>query len=406
MSQIEALGPDMNRIQRIALIVGAVALVLCAVGAFLSPAAFFQAYLMGFLYWLSYPLGALGIVALYHLGGGKWGFPIRRPLEAAMMTLPLFAVLFVPLIFGWTTLYAWARPADVAADPILQHKSLYLNVPFALVRAALYFVLWSLVALLLYRTSIEQDRTGDPDLPRLLGRRSRFGLVFVILALSFSAIDWAMSLDPHWFSTIYGMLFLSADGLTGVAFAVIILWLLAQRPPTSDVTTPQTFNDLGNLMLAWVMIWTYMNLSQYLIIWIGNLPEEVPWYLRRSEGGWWWLTLFLFVFQFVLPFCVLLARNNKAKRERLALLAGLILVVRLVDMFWIVMPEVRRDGLAFSWLDIVAPIGIGGIWIAAYIWSLRRQPLLPVHDHRDPRLQPGGHDHAPASPPAPRKAQA
>jgi hypothetical protein len=399
MSQNAALGSDASRIQRIALIAGVVALLLCAVGAFLDPTAFFQAYLMAFIYWLAFPLGALAIVALYHLGGGLWGLPIRRPLEAAMVTVPLFAVLFVPLIFGWSTLYPWARPDEVARDPILQHKSVYVNVPFTLGRAALYFLLWSLVAFMLYRRSLQQDRTGDPDLPRLLGRNSRFGLVFVILALSFASFDWVMSLDAHWFSTIFGMLFLAAYGLTGIAFAIIILRLLAQRPPTSEVTTDATFNDLGNLLLAFVMLWTYMNLSQYLIIWAGNLPEEVPWYLRRTENGWWWYTVLLFVFQFVAPFVVLLARTNKRNRQALARLAGFILFMRLADVFWLVMPEVRREGLYFHWLDIVAPIGIGGIWIAAYIWSLQRQPLLPAHDHRDPRLRPDGYEHT-AEPPA------
>jgi hypothetical protein len=406
MSEIAALGPGVSRIQRIALIAGVVALILCVVGAFLDPTAFFQAYLVAFLYWLAFPLGALAIVALYHLGGGVWGFPIRRPLEAAMMTVPLFAVLFVPLIFGWSTLYPWARPEEVARDPILQHKSVYVNVPFTLGRAVLYFVLWSLVAFMLHRTSLEQDRTGDPDLPRLLGRRSRFGLVFVILALSFASFDWAMSLDAHWFSTIYGMLFLAAYGLTGIAFAIVVLWLLAERPPTSEVTTPATFSDLGNLLLAFVMLWTYMNLSQYLIIWSGNLPDEVPWYLRRSDNGWWWYTLLLFAFQFVAPFLVLLARNNKRNSQTLARIAGFVLFMRFVDMYWIVMPEVRREGLSFHWLDIVAPIGIGGVWVAAYIWSLQRQPLLPAHDHRDPRLQPDAHGHAAELPGSPSKAQA
>jgi hypothetical protein len=394
MTQTESLGPDMLRVQRIALIAGVLALVLCAVGAFLSPAAFFQAYLVAFLYWLAYPLGALALVALYHLGGGRWGFPIRRPLEAAMLTIPLFALLFVPLIFGMGTLYPWARPEEVAGDAILQHKSLYLNVPFWLGRAALYFVLWSAVAYSLARLSLVQERTGDPDMPRQLGRRGRLGLAVYVLGISFASIDWAMSLDAHWFSTIYGMLFIAGQGLTAIAFSIVILRVLARRPEIAAVTPQQTVNDLGNLLLAFVMLWTYMNLSQYLIIWAGNLPEEVPWYLRRSDSGWWWYTLLLLFFQFVLPFFVLLARANKVNHTRLARLAVLILVMRFFDMYWLVMPEVRREGPVFHWLDVVAPIAIGGIWIAAYIWSLQRRPLLPAHDHRDPRLQPAEHGHA------------
>jgi hypothetical protein len=361
---------------------------------------------MAYLYWLAFPLGALAIVGIYHLGGGAWGFPIRRPLEAAMVTIPLFALLFVPLIFGFSYLYPWARPDEVAQDTILQHKSVYMNVPFVIGRAVLYFALWSFAAYSLRRLSLEQDRTGDPDLPRQLGRRGRLALGIYVLAISFASVDWAMSLDPHWFSTIYGMLFLAAQGLTGISFSIIVLRLLAERPPTSEATPPQTFNDLGNLLLAFVMIWTYMNLSQFLIIWSGNLPEEVPWYLRRSEGGWWWYSLVLIALQFVLPFFVLLPRNSKRNGHFLALVAVFILAIRLVDIFWIVMPEVRREGLAFSPLDILAPIGIGGIWVAAYIWSLRRQPLLPAHDERDPRLRQAEHGHAPEPQAGPRKARA
>ncbi|MDQ2998213.1 MAG: hypothetical protein M3R61_14345, partial [Chloroflexota bacterium] len=238
-----------------------------------------------------------------------------------------------------------------------------------------------------YRTSQEQDRTGDPDLPRLLGRRGRLALFFFVIAVTFSAFDWAMALDPHWFSTIYGIMFLIGDGLTGIAFAIIVLWLLSMRAPVSEVTSTQTFNDLGNLLLAFVTLWAYMNLSQFLIIWSVNLPEENPWYLRRADGGWWFFTLALVIFQFIAPFLILLARGNKRNPILLSRVAIFVLLMRLVDMFWMLMPEVRREGLAFHWLDFAAPIGIGGIWIATFIWMLKRQPILPLHDQRDPRLQ-------------------
>jgi hypothetical protein len=207
---------------------------------------------------------------------------------------------------------------------------------------------------------------------------------FYVVAISFAAIDWSMSLDAHWFSTIYGMLFIAGQGLTGVAFSVIILRWLSQRTQIGEVTTPATFNDLGNLMLAFVMIWTYMNLSQYLIIWSANLPEEVTWYIRRAEGGWQWYTVVLFILQFALPFATLLARDNKRNSQRLATLAIFILVMRFFDIYWLVIPEVRH-GLTVSWLDPVAFVGIGGIWIATLLWRLQKLPLLPLHDHRDPR---------------------
>jgi hypothetical protein len=400
MRQPAALDPRADRIQRLALIVGAVALVLAVVGAFLDPTAFFQSYLMAFLYWLAFPLGAMGLVALYHLGGGEWGFPIRRPLEAAMITIPLLAVLFLPLaidaLIGPSHLYEWMHADVVASDPVLQLKQPFLNIPFWLGRAAIYFVLWSWGALLLYRMSAQQDRVDDPDLPRLLGRRGRLALFFFILAITFAAIDWGMSLDPHWFSTIYGVLFLIGFGLSGVAFAIIMLYLLMQRSPTKEVTSVQTVNDLGNLLLAFTVLWAYMNLSQFLIIWSGNLPEENPWYIRRSEGAWFWITLFLILFQFAAPFFVLLARSNKRNPRLLATLAGGVLFMRLVDMFWLVMPEVRHEGLIIHWLDIVLPVALGGIWVAAYIWALKRLPILPLRDQRDPRRRRAEHSHAPS----------
>ena len=303
---------------------------------------------MAFLYWLAFPLGCTAIVALYHLGGGAWGFGIRRPLEAGMMTIPLMALLFVPLLFGLSSLYPWARPEEVAVDPILQHREPYLNLTFVLIRAVIYFAAWSGGAYLLYRTSQEQDRTGDPDLSRLLGRRGRLALFFFVIAVTFSAFDWAMALDPHWFSTIYGIMFLIGDGLTGIAFAIIVLRLLSTRAPVSEVTSTQTFNDLGNLLLAFVTLWAYMNLSQFLIIWSVNLPEENPWYLRRADGGWWFFTLALVIFQFIAPFLILLARGNKRNPILLARVAIFVLFMRLVDMFWMLMPEVRRQGLCIS----------------------------------------------------------
>lgn len=376
------LDPRADRIQRIALIAGVVALALTALGAFLDATMFFQAYLMAFLYWLALPLGCMALAALYHLAGGVWGLPIRRPLEAAMITIPLFALLGIPLILGWSSLYPWARPEQVAADPILQHREVWMNVPFALGRYVLYFVLWSGGAYLLYRMSAEQDRTGDADLPRLLGRRARLALFFFVLAVTFSAFDWGMSLDPHWFSTIYGVMFLIGDGLSAVAFAIIMLRILSQRSPTREVTTTQTFNDMGNLLLAFVVLWAYMNLSQFIIIYTGNLPEENPWYLRRSEGLYYWITLGLVLLQFVGPFFVLLARLNKRNAQRLSALAGFILITRVVDIYWMIAPEVRHEGAVLSWMDLTALIGVGGIWIAAYVWSLKRLPLVPLNDHR------------------------
>jgi hypothetical protein len=390
MSQNESVRPQLVRVQRLALIAGAVGLVLCAVGAFLNLGQLLQSYLFAYMFWLGIALGSMAITFLYHMVGGAWGFAIRRLAEAAALTLPLMLVLFLPiaadLLVGPSRLYEWARP-EAAGDPIIQGKAGYLNVPFFLLRALLYFALWIGMAYTLNRWSGEQDRTADAalaDRMRLLGR---YGLVVYVLSLTFAAVDWVMSTEPHWFSSIFGVLFLAGQGLSGMAFMIVTAGLLSRREPLAQVTSVHAFNDLGNLLLAFVMFWTYINLSQYLIIWSGNLPEEVPWYIHRTQGGWEWLIRFVLVFQFFLPLLVLLSRRTKRSIGRLTTLAAVILCVHLVEVFWRIVPSFRPDGLEVAWTDIVAPIAIGGIWIAAFVWLLGRRSLVALHDPRAPTLQ-------------------
>ena len=377
----------LRRIQLPALAVGGAGLAACALGAFLDPGTFFPSYLFGYLFWLGIALGSLAIVMLYHLVGGAWGFPIRRLLESAALTLPLLALLFVPLLFGLSELYAWARPAAVAADPLLQHKQPYLNPPFFIVRAAIYFGIWIGLASFLSRWSLQQDATDDPALGQRLRYLSRFGLVAYMLTVTFASIDWVMSIEPDWYSTIYGLIYVAGQGLAGFSVAIISAALLKDRQPLAGVITPDTFGDLGGLLMTFVMFWAYVALSQFLLIWSGNLPEEVIWYEHRIHGGWNWIILFVIAFQFAGPFLLLLARQVKRTAWSLAALALAILLVHLADLFWLVVPPFRQAGISIHWLDAAAPIGIGGIWLAAFAWLLGRRPLLPLHDPRDTRLQ-------------------
>jgi hypothetical protein len=383
MSQNEQARPWLDRIQRLALIAGVAGLALCGVGAFLDPGQFFQSYLFAYLFWLGLALGSMAITFLYHLVGGAWGFLIRRLMEAAAMTLPLMLVLFLPIavdvLSGSSYLYEWARP-EAANDPIIQTKAAYLNVPFFLVRALVYFAIWIGLAYFVNRWSLEQDSTGDPRLSDRLRLIGRYGLVVYILTLTFASVDWAMSIEPHWFSSIFGVLFLAGQGLSSMAFAIVTAGLLSRREPLAQVATTNAFNDLGNLLLAFVMFWAYINLSQYLIIWSGNLPEEVPWYLHRTQGGWVWLIRFVLAFQFVAPLLLLFSRRTKRNIQRLTVLAAVLLCVHLVEIFWRIAPSFRQAGLAIHWLDIAAPIAVGGIWIAAFAWLLKRRPLVALHD--------------------------
>lgn len=367
-----------DRIQQRSLIAGIAGAVLCAIGAFDSPTQFFHSYLMGYVFWLGIVLGSMAIMMLHHMTGGGWGLVIRRLLESATRTLPLMALLFIPLLFGLHRLYAWARPEELAANELLQHKALYLNVPFFIVRAVIYFAIWALLIYFLNKWSREQDRTGNPKLVRRMQVLSGPGLVLYGLTVSFAAVDWLLSLDPEWFSTMYGLLIIAGQGLSALAFVIAVAMILSKREPMSEVLAPTHFHDLGKLMLAFVMIWAYFAFSQFLIIWAGNLPEEIPWYVRRLQGGWQWVGILLILFHFGLPFLLLLSRDLKRHARKLAILASFVILIRFVDVFWLAAPEFSQDGFHLHWMDIAAPIGVGGLWLAFFSWQLKQRPLLPI----------------------------
>jgi hypothetical protein len=385
MSQLDSLNPNsLNTLRVGGLIAGGVGLLVGIGGAFLNPAQFWQSYLLAYVFWLQFSLGCLAIVMLHHLVGGRWGFGIRRFLETGAMTLLPMAVLFVPLLFGLSSLYSWTDPDTLAQSTLLQHKSVYLNVPFFLVRTVLYFIVWIGLAYGLNRWSLRQEQTAEPALTARLRRLSAIGMILYFLTATFAAYDWLMSLEPAWYSSIYGVLFMVGQVLATFALAIIGLNWLSNRRPLAELVGRAEFNDLGNFMLGFVMIWAYVSFSQFLIIWSANIPEEAIWYVHRSQGGWQWVSVLLIIFQFTLPFLVLLSRRAKRQAGLLSLVAVLIIAMRLVDLYWLIVPAFHPDGLHLHWLDMVLPIGIGGLWLAAFAWQLAGKPLLPRHD---PRLQ-------------------
>jgi hypothetical protein len=277
MNQPEALRAHLDRLRYIALFVGVVGLALSGLGAFLNPTQFFRAYLLAFLFWLGLTLGCLAILMVHYLAGGSWGAILRRVLEAGMRTLPLMAVLSVPLLFGLPELYLWARPEAVAEDELLRHKSPYLNVPFFVVRLAVYFIAWLVIAYLVQRWSQQQEQVADPvgrdAIARRLALLSGFGLTIYGLTMSFAAIDWVMSLEPYWYSTIYGILILVNQVLGALAFAVVVTMSLANHEPLAEVISLERLRDIGNLLVTAILFWAYIAFSQLLIIWAGNLPD-------------------------------------------------------------------------------------------------------------------------------------
>jgi hypothetical protein len=382
----EALSlPELASVRRGALAVGGLGASLTVVGAFLDPAQFFHSYLLAYVYWLGLALGCLGIVMVYHLTGGGWGVAIRRLLEAGAGTLPFMAVLFLPLVFGLHHLYEWTDTGTVMADAVLSKKVAYLNVPFFLARAVVYFLAWLALAHFLDRWSSEQDRTGNPALAGKMRKLSGGGIVLYGFTMTFAAFDWVMSLQPHWFSTIFGMLFIAGQGLGALAVAVVFASRLSARDGYRQVLAPTILNDIGNLVLAFVMIWAYLSFSQLLIIWSGNLPEEITYYLHRISGGWNVVAIALAVFYFAVPFLVLLGRRNKRQLPRLAAIAGAILVARLIDIFFMVAPVFYQDRLRVHWADVAAVAALGGLWVTVFAWRLERRPLLAPND---PELEP------------------
>jgi hypothetical protein len=307
---------------------------------------------------------------------------IRRFCEAGARTLPFMALLFVPVLAAMPILYEWTHAE--AQDPVLRSKAAYLNIPFFIVRTILYFAVWTFYAYRLSNWSAQQDRTGDRDLVRRMRSVSAPGLVVFVLTATFAFVDWIMSLEPHWFSTIYGAMFLVGQVLEAFALVILLLVVLSSRPPLREYVTPQHYHDLGNLMFAFTILWAYLSFSQFLIIWAGNLPEEIPWYVRRLRQGWGAVAVFLVLFHFAVPFLLLLRRDVKRRADLLLRVCVLMLAVRLVDVYWVVQPSFYGDRLRVYWTDFVTALAVGGVWLAIFFWQLQQRPLVP---ERDPRLE-------------------
>jgi hypothetical protein len=372
--------PELAVWQRRLLLAGGGGLAVSVVGLVFEPRQFFQSYLMAFMWVLAVALGGLALAMVHQLTGGAWGVVVRRSMGAASRTLPAVTLLFVPIALGLTRLYPWTDPQYVAGDPELMKKAAYLNVPFFLARAGLYFLTWNGLMLYLNRWSLEQDRTGDPALSIRMQRLSAVGLILYTVTISFASFDWLMSLEPHWFSTIFGVLILGGQGLSTFAFLILALAWLARREPMDAIATPDRFQDLGKLMLAFVMLWAYFAFSQWLIIWSGNLPDETLWYRVRLQSGWTAVALVLILFHFAVPFALLLSRRLKRAAGALAGLAAAILAARLVDTYWLIAPEFHTAGVHVSWLDLWLPASMGALWLGLFARQLRRRAIVPVHD--------------------------
>ncbi len=380
---------DLGRFRMIALGVGGIGTIACAIGLWLQPEQALRSWLLGFIFWGGITIGSIGIIMLQYLTGGAWGVVIRRVVEAASRTLPLVIVLFLPIAIGVSTLYEWTHlpPTDYA----MAHRGWFMTPESWWLRSIGYFALLFGMMFILNKWSANQDKSADfEEAAGWLGKATAFSgptMVIYALVVTFAVVDWVMMLDPHWFSTMWGLLFVAGWALSCFCFTAALLAYFSDKAPLNRVLGRRHFHDIGKLMLALVMVWAYFNFSQFLIIWSGNIPEETGWYIVRMKGVWGWIGIILVFLHFAFPFLLLLKRDTKRQARVLATIAIFILVMRLVDMFYLIGPNPRIDSLGLekgafvlSWMDIVAPIAIGGLWLAAFFSQLMKRPLVPVMD--------------------------
>ena len=372
-----------NSLRRIAGLV-ALAAAAATLTGYSNPQQLVQSYLPAFLLWFGVSIGCLSMLMIQHQSGGHWGILFRRLLEAGARTIYFLPLFFIPIALGMASLYPWADPARIAADhhlaEVVHKKGAYLNVPFFMARAAFYFLFWAFMARTLTAFSWKYDETGDREYAEKMRRMSGWGLVAHALVITFAGVDWGMSLDPHWFSTIWGMLFMVGQALSAWCVCIMLMSRLYTHAPFAQVVTSSLFHDLGKFLFAFVMLWGYVNLSQFLIIWSGNLPEETSWYLDRSVGGWRALTFVLVGLHFFLPFFTLLSAGLKKNAGRLAVVAGLLFSLRFVDLFWNVAPSFKHEHFSVHPFDLLMPVAVGGAWLYLFARQLERAPLLVKHD--------------------------
>ncbi|HXP43057.1 MAG TPA: hypothetical protein VN833_22585 [Candidatus Acidoferrales bacterium] len=388
--RLDLTAPEVVRkISQRSLVIGVIFALISGALAFVRPDEFYRAYLLGFMCWLGVALGSMAILMIRHLTGGGWGTVIRRILGAAMRTLPVLAILFIPIIIavGQHRIYPWAMPLESIQDThIREHlekhsfiKASYLNFSGFVIRAFFYFAIWNVLSFLLSKWSKQTDHAGAPDNSGRFKAVAGPGLILYGFTISFAAIDWVMSLDPSWISTIFGLLILIGEVLSAMCFAVVVERILFNYKPMSEMLTPDFVHDHGKWMLTFIMVWAYFSFSQWLIIWAGNLPAEITFYLKRLSNGWGSIGLFLVLFHFAIPFALLLSRPFKRDIRKLVWLAVWMMLMRYLDLFWIIEPNFSRT-LNITMADVVVPIAIGGIWLWYFFRNLAALPLLPAYD--------------------------
>jgi hypothetical protein len=376
---------SVGRLQKGALVIGVIGVALCLIGYVKSPVSFLHSYLMAFMFILGLSLGSLGLLMLQHLTGGMWGIVIRRPLESATRALPLILVLFIPLFVGMRSLYgAWLNAPATGEGALSEFQQHYLTPGWFHIRSLIYFVVWLALMWIFNTWSREQDvHRDDRALRRRLKMLAGPGIILYVFAMSFAAIDWVMSLSPHWASTIYGFLYVAGQLISSMSLMICVVVLLSRAPVFQGVLKPRYLHDLGKFLLAFVMLWAYFSFSQLLIIWSGNAPDEISFYRSRLYGQWGYVSVIILIFHFFVPFFLLLSRDLKRNPNTITKIAAWMIFMRLVDLFWLTRPEFTPSAVPTVW-DVAAALALGGLWFFVFAWQLQQRPLLPLGE---PKLE-------------------
>jgi hypothetical protein len=371
--------PLFQRVSKLALILGLVLLVISSVFGFFFPAVFFEGYLTAFVFWVGIPLGCFAILLIQYLTGGGWGLAITRLLEAGMMTLPLCALLFLPILAGMSYLFPWTHPLNGDIGNLVHQKKAYLNIPFYLVRYALYFLILGVLAGWFRKLSLRRDEPQSSSL-EIMQQWSGPCLIVFVLLMNFACIDWVMSLNPEWYSSMFVVEFIAEQGVVALAWSTLMLSCLPHREPLGSVLTVKIVHDLGNLLLGFTCFWTYVTFMEYIIIWTGNLPHDVVWFSDRSSTGWEFFAVFLVFVHFVIPLFCLILTSVSRNLARLARVAALMIVAHFAQVVWWIEPAFGKH-FHIAWTSLVLIVAVGAIWFANYARNLAAAPLV-LGEHR------------------------
>lgn len=376
------IGLESHRTNRVSGVLSLIGVVGCITGWMVRPTEFLAGYLFAHVFFLGVSLGSLGLLMIHHLTGGSWGYGVRRLLEAAVANLPLLALMFVPILFGLPDLYPWGQRGVIVASQLLQRKQAYLNIPGFTIRTAIEFTIWIVMGRSLLKWSAEQDVTVSVEPTRRMRNLSGPGLVIYPVTMTVAAVDWLMSMEPEWHSTMFGVLICIGQVLSALVFVILLFSASAESRELQPLISQENFHKLGNLLLAFTMVWAYLAFSQLLIIWSGNLPHEISWYRHRVTGGWRSVAVLIAVFHFFVPFFLLLLRPIKKQKRRLALVALCLFLAQLVALWWTIAPSVYPRPFHAGWQPVASLLAVGGIWWTFFIRTLSRKPLLPLNDPR------------------------